>query len=65
MTKQEADKLKPQAKEYINLCNVGPLVYANEGGVMYLEEVLVDFVRYLSLKNENDNKRLSDLQDQG
>lgn len=56
MTKQEANELKPQAKEYIRACNVTPLVYANEGGIMYLEDILVDFVRYLSLQDEKETK---------
>lgn len=59
MTKTEADKLKPQAKEFVKKCNVMPLVTANEGGVIYLEELLVDFVKYLS----NEGKGLN--MDQG
>jgi len=57
MTKSEADKLKPQAKDFIRKCNVIPLVHANEGGVLYLEELLVDFVRYLDNEDKNVDKR--------
>lgn len=47
MTRSESKKLIPQAKEFVKKCNVMPLVHANEGGVIYLEELLIDFVKYL------------------
>lgn len=47
MTKAEARKLIPQAREFVKKCNVTPFVSANEGGVIMLDELLVDFIKYL------------------
>ena len=52
MTKAESKKLIPQAKEFVEKCSVIPLVHAKEGGVIYLEELLVDFVKYLDDKSK-------------
>lgn len=37
--------LKEEALEYIDKCHVVPLVHAKEGGVIYLEELLMGFAK--------------------
>lgn len=43
----DKEALKEKAKEFIKKCNVFPLVTANEGGVIHLEDLLVDFIKYI------------------
>ena len=47
MTRSEKKKLEPLAKEFVKACNVMPLIRANEGGVIYLSDLLVDFIEYM------------------
>ena len=44
---------KEQANEFIKLANVAGLVYANEGGVIYLEDILIDFVKWYNKNNKS------------
>lgn len=53
MTRTKKKALIPLAKKFITACNVVPLVHAKEGGVIYLEEILVDF---LAFKEQEETK---------
>lgn len=59
MTKAEANKLLPQAREFVKKCNAFPVVHAMEGGALSLDELLVDFVKYL----DDEGKSNTDIPD--
>lgn len=52
--KKSKEELIEIAKQFIHDANVTPLVHAKEGGVIFLEELLADFVGY------QDRLRLED-----
>lgn len=52
--KRSKEELIEIAKQFIHDVNVTPVVHAKEGGVIFLEELLVDFVGY------QDRLRLED-----
>lgn len=53
MTNQEKAELLVKANEYIKACNAVPLVHAFEGGVLELNSLLVDFVKYIKYEEPN------------
>lgn len=44
--------LKEKAKDFVGKCNVVPLVTAKEGGVIYLTDLLVDFVEFVEKEDK-------------
>lgn len=44
--KSAIDRLAFNADRFIKICNVMPVVYAKEGGIIELEKLLIDFVKY-------------------
>ena len=53
MTKAEKKRFEPIARDFVKACNVMPLINANEGGVIYTAELLIDFIDYFE---ENKHK---------
>ena len=51
MTNQEKAKLLTKANEYIKKCNAVPVVHAFDGGVLELNSLLVDFVKYINYED--------------
>ena len=49
------EKLKKLAREFLDKCDVYPMVYAKEGGVEDLDSILADFVEHV--KTAEDEER--------
>lgn len=42
------EELMMHANNYIDATNVSPIIHAKEGGVIYTEDLIIDFVNYLT-----------------